>query len=338
MSFIQFILPVLQMFLNSRAVWMELTSNTHTTSLRYLNISYSATNYNINMRLFRKFLMICFLLSCPVMSGFAQGPAVKSVTDQFDRLEIVSAGEKIDLKVGESIAIYSDTDAAVDRYDSAFDGAYLNAAYVFYSDGTSNNPNDSKYIRISHVDPKSDINALYALKPTSGYIDMMIYYVIAYWDAKGVTHVAHGEYTFKVRVLPKNGDGAGALKKLSLPKEITIRERYDYLLTPTMEPNNAVASFNWSTTDSGVAFVLAGETALELGQGKYFSENVSLYVTERDCCIRAREAGTATVTVTTDEGLSASVKVNVIPYDIHKADIIDIVDEIYSAVKSSLNR
>jgi hypothetical protein len=29
MSFIQFILLVLQMFLNSRAVWMELTSNTH---------------------------------------------------------------------------------------------------------------------------------------------------------------------------------------------------------------------------------------------------------------------------------------------------------------------
>lgn len=290
------------------------------------------------MKYLIKTVIAFVILCCAFVYSSAQESAVKSVYDQYDRLEEVSSGEKIELKVGESIAIFSDTDDIVDRYDSAFEGAYLNAAYVFYSDGTANNVNDSKYVTISHVDPKNDINALYGVKPTSGYIDMMIYYVIAYWDSKGTTHLASGEYAFKVKVVGENGEGAVALEKLSLPEEITIREWYDYLLTPTIEPLDAAASLSWTTSDSGVAFVLPGYTAIELGQGKYFSENVSLYVTERDCCIRAREAGTAVVTVTSDDGQTASLRVNVVPYEIHKADVMDLVDDIYTSVKSSLYR
>ena len=90
--------------------------------------------------------------------------------------------------------------------------------------------------------------------------------------------------------------------------------------------------------DQGVAFALSGETAIESGHGKYFSENVELYVTEKDCVIRARDAGVATVTVTTDEGLTASVKVNVIPFEIHNADINYILEDIYSIVEDSLKR
>ena len=61
-------------------------------------------------------------------------------------------------------------------------------------------------------------------------------------------------------------------------------------------------------------------------------------MTEKDCCIRARNAGVATVTVTTDEGLTASVKVNVIPFEIHNGDINDILEDIYSIVEDSLKR
>ena len=83
---------------------------------------------------------------------------------------------------------------------------------------------------------------------------------------------------------------------------------------------------------------MAGYDAIDLGKGKYFSENVSLYISENDCCIRARDEGTATVTVTTEEGLTASVRINVIPYDIRKADIMDVVDNIYDVVKDSFKR
>lgn len=290
-------------------------------------------------KIIRNILIFCQVLCCSFIYSQAQDYAVtKSIYDQFDRLETVSSGAKIELKVGESVAIFSDTDAIVDRYDSAFDGAYLNAAYVYFSDGTTNNSTDSKYIKISHVAPKDDINALYGLKPTSGYINMKIYYVIAYLDSKGTTRIASGEYPFKVKVIGENGEGSAALKEVSLPKEITIRELYDYLLTPTIKPADAITTYRWNTTDQGVAFTLSGETAIELGQGKYSSENVSLYISEKDCCIRARKAGTAIVTVTTDEGLKASVKVNVIPSEIPASDILDVVYDINDLVEDSLKR
>ena len=292
------------------------------------------------MNLFmKKILILCLILFYPVIHALAQDSVVtRSIADQFDRVEKVGSGAKIELKVGESIAIYIDTDAVVDRYDSAFDGAYLNAAYLFFSDGTTTNSRDSKYVKISHVAPKDDVNALYALKPTQGYIDMQIYYVIAYWDSRGTTRVADGEYYFKVKVVGENGEGSSSLQELSLPEEITIHEWYDYMLTPVVKPEDAVTTYVWDTTDQGVAFTLSGDTAIELGQGKYFSENVSLYMTGKDCCIRARNAGTAVVTVTTDEGLKASVKVNVVPSEISKADVMEVVDDIYSIVEDSLKR
>lgn len=290
------------------------------------------------MKSFIKLLLsVSIILNVAVLQGFAQDPQVKSVYDQFDRLETVSPGEIIEMKVGESLGVFSDTDDIVDRYDSSFEGAYLEAAYLFFSDGTTNH-SDSKYVSISHTAPKDDINALYALKPTPGYIDMIIYYVIAYFDKKGTTRVASGDYSFKVKVVGNDGGGSASLQNLSLPEEITIREFYDYLLTPTIKPLDAVTTYEWKSSDQGIAFTLAGDTAIELGQGQYFSENVSLYVTEKDCCIRARNEGTATVTVTTAEGLTASVKVKVIPSEISKADVMDVVDEIYNIVEDSLSR
>lgn len=285
----------------------------------------------------KRFLSASLALCLPSVCGFAQSLEVKSVFDQFDKAEKVSSGEKIELKVGESIAIYSDTEAIVDRYDAAFEGAYLTAAYVFFSNGSTQS-DDSKYIRISQVAPTDDINALYALKPTPGFIDMMIYYSITYYDARGTKRIASGDYPFKVKVVAGEGGGSSSLRQLSLPKEITIREWYDYLLIPTMKPSDAVTSLTWKSDDQGVAFTLAGYDAIDLGKGKYFSENVSLYMSENDCCIRARDEGTATVTVTTEEGLTASVRINVIPYDIRKADIMDVVDNIYDVVKDSFKR
>lgn len=290
------------------------------------------------MKSFIKFILsISIIMYLTVIHGFAQSPQVKSVYDQFDRLEKVSPGEKIELKVGESLGIFSDTDDIVDRYDSTYEGAFLNAAYLFFTDGTTTH-SDSKYVSISHTAPKDDINALYALKPTPGYIDMIIYYVIAYYDKRGTTHVASNQYSFKVKVVGNNGDGSASLQNLSLPEEITIREWYDYFLTPSIKPLDAITTYEWQSSDQGVAFTLSGDTAIELGKGKYFSENVSLYMTEKDCCIRARNEGTAIVTVTTAEGLTASVKVNVIPSEISKADVMDVVDEIYNIVEDSLSR
>lgn len=290
------------------------------------------------MRYFRrKFLFLAFFI-IPVVHGFAQGPETKSIYDQFDRLLKVGSGDKIELKVGEFIGIYSDTEDIVKRYDTAFDGAYLNSVHVYFSDGTTNNSTDSKYIKISHTDPEYDLNGLYGLKPTSGYVDMILYYVIGYLDSKGRDRLASGQYSFKVKVVGENGEGNSVVKKISLPNEITIREYYDYLLTPTIEPADAVTGCTWKSSDQGVAFVLSGETAIESGHGKYSSENVELYVTEKDCIIRARDAGVATVTVTTDEGLTASVKVNVIPFEIHNADINYILEDIYSIVEDSLKR
>ena len=290
------------------------------------------------MRYFRrKFLFLAFFI-IPVVHGFAQGPETKSIYDQFDRLLKVGSGDKIELKVGEFIGIYSDTEDIVKRYDTAFDGAYLNSVHVYFSDGTTNNSTDSKYIKISHTDPEYDLNGLYGLKPTSGYVDMILYYVIGYLDSKGRDRLASGQYSFKVKVVGENGEGNSVVKKISLPNEITIREYYDYLLTPTIEPADAVTGCTWKSSDQGVAFVLSGETAIESGHDKYSSENVELYVTEKDCIIRARDAGVATVTVTTDEGLTASVKVNVIPFEIHNADINYILEDIYSIVEDSLKR
>lgn len=302
-------------------------------------ILYLETKTIYTIRFFRtKFLFGALFFIIHVVHGFAQEPATKSIYDQFDRLLKVGSGDRIELKVGEFIGIYSDTDDIVNRYDATFDGAYLNSAHVYFSDGTTNNSTDSKYIQISHTNPKEDLNGLYGLKPTSGYVDMIIYYVIVYWDSKGREHLASGQYTFKVKVVGKNGEGSSVLKKISLPNEITIREYYDYLLTPTIEPADAVTGYTWKSSDQGVAFALSGKTAIELGQGKYSSENVELYMTEKDCCIRARNAGVATVTVTTDEGLTASVKVNVIPFEIHNGDINDILEDIYSIVEDSLKR
>lgn len=290
------------------------------------------------MRYFRrKFLFLAFFI-IPVVHGFAQGPETKSIYDQFDRTLKVGSGDKIELKVGEFIGIYSDTEDIVKRYDTAFDGAYLNSVHAYFSDGTTNNSAGSKYIKISHTDPEYDLNGLYGLKPTSGYVDMILYYVIGYLDSKGRDRLASGQYSFKVKVVGENGEGNSVVKKISLPNEITIREYYDYLLTPTIEPADAVTGCTWKSSDQGVAFVLSGETAIESGHGKYSSENVELYVTEKDCIIRARDVGVATVTVTTDEGLTASVKVNVIPFEIHNADINHILEDIYSIVEDSLKR
>ena len=291
------------------------------------------------MRYFRrKFLFLALFFIIPVVHGFAQGPETKSIYDQFDRLLKVGSNDKIELKVGEFVGIYSDTEDIVERYDAAFDGAYLNSVHVYFSDGTTNNSTDCKYIKISHTNPEYDLNGLYGLKPTSGYVDMILYYVIRYWDSKGRDRLASGQYSFKVKVVGENGEGNSVVKKISLPNEITIREYYDYLLTPTIEPADAVTGCTWKSSDQGVAFALSGETAIESGYGKYFSENVELYVTEKDCIIRARDAGVATVTVTTDEGLTASVKVNVIPFEIHNADINHILEDIYSIVEDSLKR
>ena len=277
-------------------------------------------------------MAVLMTLCSYMIAGHAQETAVKS-----GRLEKVGSGAKIELKVGETVSIYSDTDDIVDYYDAAFDGAYLNAAYVFFSDGTTTH-SDSKYVRISHTNPQYDLNELHGLKPTPGYVDLQYYYVIAYWDSRGTTRIASGEYPFKVKVVGENGEESSSLQKLSLPEEITIYERHDYLLTPSIKPSDAVTKYYWDSSDQSVVFTLAGDTAIELGQGKYFSENVSLYVSEKDCFLRARDPGTATVTVTTDEGLKASVKVNVIPYELHKYDLIELVDDIFSIVDESLNR
>ena len=284
------------------------------------------------------FLIFLISLSIPLSDCFAQELDVKSSHNDVDRLLKVSSGDKIELKVGEVLGIYSDTDDVVDRYDRVYEGAYLNSAHVYFSDGVANSNPNSKYILINHADPKNDFNTLTGVKPTSGYVDMMIYYVVAYFDKKGTIRLASGQYYFQVKVVGKNGEEATKLKKLSLPKEITIIENSDYLITANVEPSDADVNLAWTSSDEDVAYALAGTTILERGGTLFFSDNVSLYVTERDCCIQARYPGTATLTVTADDGVSASIKVNVIPSVVKMSDATDKMWDIYDEVKLLLNK
>lgn len=241
--------------------------------------------------LIKRFLFATFILCFGLVDGFAQAPEVKSLSDEVDRLLKVSSGDKIELKVGEKLGVYSDTEDVVDRYASLYEGAYLEAAFVYFSDGKGNSNPNSKYVSIDNRDPKSDFNILNGIKPTSGYIDMMIYYVITYFDKRGRTYVDSNEYYFKVKVVGADGDEGVALQKLSLPSKVSVGKGLHYLLTPSVKPEGADPAFTWTTSDSQIVHI----------------------VPDSDVYIYGRKEGVATVTVTADNGMQASTEVHVLP-------------------------
>ena len=239
----------------------------------------------------RRLLIASVFLCLSVLSVVAQDVDVRANYDRYDRLLKVSQGDKIDLKVDELVGIYSDTDDIVDRYDAAFNGAYLERAYVFFSDGTVTKTPDNKYIRINLDSPSEDLNSLCGLKPTSGYIDMKIYYVITYYDKKYTPRIASGEYGFKVRVVNENGEAAKPLQSISLPEKVSVGRGLHYLLTPTIKPEGAAAALTWSSSDNSIVYI----------------------VPDSDVYILGRKEGVAVVTVTTDDGKQASTEVTVKP-------------------------
>ena len=230
----------------------------------------------------KRVLFILILFCSMFLDGIAQ---------DVDRLLKVGSGDKIELKVGEVVGIYSDVDDIVDRYDSAYEGAWLEAAYVFFSDGKANTNPNGEYIQINHVNPGEDFNTICGLKPTSSYIDMKIYYVITYYDKRGTKHPVSGDYYFKVKVVGEGGKDSGPLKSISLPSKVSVGRGLHYKLTPSLKPEGASASFKWKTSDSRIVHI----------------------VPDSDVYIYGKNEGVATVTVTADNGMSTTTEVHVLP-------------------------
>lgn len=75
---------------------------------------------------------------------------------------------------------------------------------------------------------------------------------------------------------------------VTLPKTIDVEEGSSIVLTPTLTPSNANSTFSWSTSDSSIASVS--------NEGK----------------VKGNKLGTVTVTVKTENNLSAKCKVTVV--------------------------
>lgn len=269
----------------------------------------------------KKTLQLILIYSLSLLlptTSYAQDIVSKASFDDIDRTVTAKANSKIDLKVGELLGVYSDTDDIVERYNSTFEGASLRIAYVYFIDGKPGTSSYNKYITVNHLEPEIGLSTLYGLKPTGDYIDMVFYYTIEYITKDGRIRLASGDYSFKVKVVDEKGEGAKPLKKISLPKEINVKDGYNYLITPKTQPENAYAHYTWSTSDSDIVFIISGT----------------------DCCITARKEGKATVTVKADNGLEASTTVNVLPEPkvLSGWDASNMVWDIKEIVEDALDR
>ncbi len=100
---------------------------------------------------------------------------------------------------------------------------------------------------------------------------------------------------------------------VSLPNRVTILKGYSKTITPTVYPSESSTTFEWSSSDTSVVTVYSGT-------------------------IKGKKAGTATITVTTENGKTAEcvVYVKSVPSELEYCNVANRSNVIDSLVKRSL--
>lgn len=101
---------------------------------------------------------------------------------------------------------------------------------------------------------------------------------------------------------------------VSIPETLTIAEGYSHTIVPKLNPQNASASYTWTSSDSNIATISSN--------GKLFG----------------RQAGEATITVTTDNGKESLCRITIItpPEEANSRNIQTRIQKIKEAVQRTL--
>lgn len=201
-----------------------------------------------------------------------------------DRTVTVKEMDKLEIRVGEVVDVYCDSFGITDNFwEPSMSMCFVDHAWVFHSDGTANKHPNSRYVAISHIDPSIGLTRLFGLEPTDGTIWMEMYYSLSWRYPGSHVYVLQDDYDFQLKVY------AIKPETVSLQEEKTLREGQSFVLEPTLTPSDAYSKYKWESDDEKVVTV------------------------DEDGKVTAVSEGRAIVTVTTDNGLSASCEINVVP-------------------------
>lgn len=211
-------------------------------------------------------------------------PETKSY-ESADRTIRVANGEKVELRVGEVVDVYCDSDDIVNSFwESSMSACWVDHAWVFHSGGKGNDHPNNRYITLSHIDSSIGLTRIYALEPTDGFISMEMYYSLSWRYPGSRIYVLQDEYYFKLKVYAIHP------KSVSLSEEtVRLSEGKSVVLTPSLTPSDAYTKYTWSSDNEEVATV------------------------DEDGEVYAEGEGSAMITVTTGNGLTASCEVRVLP-------------------------
>lgn len=218
-------------------------------------------------------------------SVYAQAlPEIKSYDGVADRTITIEDMDKLEIRVGEVVDVYCDNYSITSYFwESNMSSCWVDHAWVFHSDGTANKHPNSRYVAISHLDPSIGLSRLYGLEPTNGFIMMEMYYSLSWRYPGSRVYVLQDDYPFQLKVY------AVKPKSVSVQEEISLRVGNTAVLEPSLTPSDAYSKYTWTSSDDEIA------TVNEEGKVTAVSE------------------GKAVIKVTTDNGLSASCKVSVVP-------------------------
>lgn len=201
-----------------------------------------------------------------------------------DRTVTVEEMDKLEIRVGEVVDVYCDSYGITDYFwEPSMSMCYVDHAWVFHSDGTANKHPNSRYVAISHIDPSIGLTRLFGLEPTDGFIWMEMYYSISWRYPGSHIYVHQDEYPFQLKVY------AVKPKSVSIQEELSLREGQSASLEPVLTPSDAFSRYKWSSKDEKVATVNDKGVVFAVSEGR------------------------TVITVTTENGLSASCAVTVAP-------------------------
>lgn len=228
--------------------------------------------------------LVCMLVLLNNIANAQSVPDTKSYEYDADRTITVEYMDKIDIRVGEVVNVYCDNAELTSSFwDSDMSSCWIDHAWVFHSNGTSNNHPNSKYLLINHTDPSIGLSTLIGVAPTEGYIMMEMYYSISWRYPGSRVYVAQDDYPFQVRVYSVTP------KTVSIKNDLLLREGGSEVLIPTVTPKDAMTEYTW------------------------MSDNEDVVIVDENGKLTALKTGHAIVTVQTDNGLTASCLVTVAP-------------------------
>lgn len=227
------------------------------------------------------FSFLILVLSLFSMSAQSTKGYVEWV-DEATRDEMVREGylDEVVLNVGEVVNIYADMDGvAHSTYESGMSGCWVDHAWVYTSSGKT----DSEYVLINHTDASKGLSTIMGLKACKRVMFEIYYSVTWTYPKDNTKYVAQSHYYFYVTVKDVK------VNSISLPETAQIKVGEYKALRLKITPSDANPKLSWSSSDGNIA------TVNQSGQ------------------VHGIADGTAQITVTTNDGKTASCLVTVCP-------------------------